>query len=1346
MPEAIEDEDLNEILSGLGTTLPPTPPAQAVARVVVVAQDDGDSAEEFLAAGVVSAERTVPDITKLWMKHHEFILVRSIQQLNEIVDAAIAAGCCALDLETEGLDNRIFYDTAEKPYTKHKIVGYCLSYDGHTGYYAPVRHNPEDGGTTLNLPIAEADAAITRLCKASQPVGVPTSVEKDPLSFREWGTPPKVILYFWNAKFDQEFLYPVTGIDWWHPDSFEDGNLLYFTYYSGDHQLSLKDKALHELYDIEGNPYEMIKLKELFVQGRRDIHFQLLAPDEPGCVKYAGSDAICTFLLCTDPRKHEAKRKPIMKLVKAKYNFTYRLEKQTSQSVRWMERSRVRVNKAKCEVLRVQNLEKRDALGAKIRALAEAKSFHGFEPSSSKQLSEFLFTDKGLNISLPVNTVDWPNGKPPVNEKSGQFKTDADTLESMLAEHPSPPEILQWVVDWRGFEKMNGTYLDNLVNNLDERSELRFQFKQTGAATGRFSAPAGDPSQGHSGIAIHGIPGTSAIREAFEARDGFTMVKADFAGEELRIAANVSGEMVWIKEFLEGDGDLHSITARAFFGKQNVSKEERGMGKCVHPDTLVYVGNSLISLRDALSFPDIEDTFQNAKAIIHDGDSWRDLTATFNGGTKPQVHVILSGGVLTCSENHRFEMRDGSFVRAADLQQGDLVRQSDAPKVTARPYPLLRVDLWEGLPPANYQLTHDLAYFAGLFVGDGTGSDSSAALTHGASGVVDNYGHDYEDWIQSLENSSRICGFTTSRKDKASLYLGSRVVVRFLRALGIQGKTRKHLRVPSWVTSSGKTAILHYLGGLFDTDGTVGVDSPNLDWTTKSFVLAGQVACAMRACGLDFNTELTFNKTYQRYYVRLRLTVRSSWQLHAFMKHVGKVSRLRPPTNEGKKKDRFEVVRVLPAGSAPCVDVSVGDSHRYLANGFVTHNTANFALIYGGGPAAIMRATGCDKLEATRRKQAFDKTVPAFAQWIKGQHAKVKKDKGVWTPLNRWIAIPDIDVPDPKVIAACERKSTNFPIQGAGADVMKFCLVLLCREFYKRKWIRQAGNDWIRMLLTVHDEIVFEIKHSLVQEALALICHVMASPAAIPKSPAWRVPLVVEPLIGLNWGAQYDYGMLMHGKPLTPDYKPYTGKNPKYKGQKFDWLGNSWSHLSGCPATDEGTCDCGSAKDIEIVVGDRVYHQVPPWLENLFIPPYLQTTTLVAAQVVPEEVVTAVVMSVPVNQVAPVSAPSAPKPSLVQPAPEKPVERARDVAVEVFCVKLGLLSYHTVRQVRTCIAEALDPDVGKVLCLLDGPSGRELIEPARGIRVIPEVFVKSMKELNLSNGEVFPYKFPGAVS
>ena len=938
--EEIDIDALDEML-GLSKDVSPGPVKRVEATVSSAASNE-ESPEDFMEAAGLKNERTVPDITRPWMAHHSFKLVKSADELDQIVDAAIAAKQCALDLETTGLDNRIFYDEQGKPYTKDKVVGYCLSYDGKTGYYAPVGHDPDDGGRNLNLPIDRVSAAIKRLCLAAQPVVKPGA---DPLAAKDkdWLEPPKLVLYFWNAKFDHEFLYPVTGIDWWHPESFEDGNLAYYTNYSDDKKLGLKWKAFDELRDPDGNPYEMIELKDLFRKGSK-IQFNKLSPDEPGCVKYACSDAICTFLLCTKPRVHEKKRQHVLARVREKMMFTYRVEKQTACAMRWVERPRVRVNRDKVKAALDENAGKRDAILAKITQLASAKGFHNFDPKSTKVLSEFLFSDKGLDISP----------KPERNEASGQYKTDADTLETLVKENPNVPDVLKWIVEWRGYEKLDSTYLQHMYNNVDERSEMRFQFKQTGAATGRFSAPAGDADQGMSGIPIHGIPSTSELRKCFEARDGYTFAKCDYAGQELRIAANVSGEMVWIKEFLEGDGDLHTITAKAFF-----------------------------------------------------------------------------------------------------------------------------------------------------------------------------------------------TDFDSVSKDR-----------------------QKELR------------------------------------------------------------------------------------------KMGKV--------------------------------------------------ANFALLYGGGPAAIMRATGCDKLEAARRKASFDKAVPTFAAWIKGQHGKVKKDKGVWTALQRWIAIPDIDSDDKAVIAACERKSTNFPIQGTGADVMKISLVLLCREFYKRGWLLQGGgDDSVRMLLTVHDEIVFEIRHARVQEALEVITKIMASPAGMagpPYSPKWRVPLIVEPLIGTTWAGEYDYGMLTHGRP----YK---------EGDKL--------------------------KDLEHVVGDRVYHKVPPWLEGLFKPGWETSgheppkegeggegsgETTPATSQAPAHVV-----ETPSVEVSPAPAPT----PAAKPATPKTYKQD-DVASTAVMVKISILTRQTVRQVRSACSDASDPDFGKLLVVVDA-LGNTLIDPSFQIRDIPDRLATLLKDYNLSDGVVYPY-------
>jgi len=930
----MDPEDLDEML-GLSRARTP----ETVKKVAVEESPDEDSPEALMEAAGLKNERSVPDITRPWMKHHTFKLIRTAEELDQIVDAAIAAKECALDLETTGLDNRIFYDEKGAPYTKDQIVGFCLSYDGHTGFYAPVRHDPSDGGPSLNLPVDRAEAAIARLCRAAQPVIKPEALDKDPLSAKEWVESPKLVIYFWNAKFDHEFLYPITGIDWWHPESFEDGILFHYTHFSDDKKLGLKWKAFDNLRDPENNPYEMIELRDLFPIKGSKISFGKLSPDEPGCIKYACSDAICTYLLCTKPRSHE-KRPDVLKAVRQEYNFTYRVEKQTSNATRWMERPRVRVNRDKVQAARDENLAKRDVILNKIKSLAEAKGYFNFDPKSTKTLAEFLFTDKGLNISP----------KPPLNEASGQYKTDADTLETLVKEHPDVPEVLKWIVEWRGFEKLDSTYLQHMYNNVDERSEMRFQFKQTGAATGRFSAPAGEAEFGFSGIPIHGIPSTSELRKCFEAREGYTFVKADYAGQELRIAANVSGENVWIKEFLEGDGDLHTITARAFF---------------------------------------------------------------------PEY----------------------------DKESGD---------------------------------------------------------------------------------------------------------------------RKKELR------------------------------------------------------------------------------------------KMGKI--------------------------------------------------ANFALLYGGGPAAIMRATGCDKLEASRRKGAFDKAVPTFAQWIKGQHAKVRKDKGVWTALRRWIAIPDIDSEDKAIQAACERKSTNFPIQGTGADVMKISLVLLCKEFYQRGWLKQGGGeDSVRMLLTVHDEIVFEIKHARVQEALDVIVRVMGSPtkmAGPPHSPPWRVPLIVEPLIGTTWAGEYDYGMLMHGKP----YK---------QGDKV--------------------------KEIETVVGDRVYHKVPSWLEGLFIPGW-QTQgheptkggDSGGSNGAPVDTVGGAVN--PTVTVPPVELSL--KPKIETP---KPVKRDDVASTPIVWMKVNLLTKQTVRQVRSACSDAFDPDMGKILYLTD-PTGHPLIDLHLQVKVIPERLATLLRDLNLSDGVVYPYQ------
>lgn len=1293
-----ETDDLVAVLDAAEPAADPPPAAPVV--------DHGNDLDAFMEDAGVQQEREVPDETKPWMKYHEFVLVRTVDEIEAIVDKAIEHGRVALDLETQGLDSRIYFDKDGNPETVHQIVGYCLSVDGHTGYYVPVRHDPKDGGSDLNVPLEGVTAAIKRLCLAAQPVGTPEAVEKDPLSFKApFERAPQVIIYFWNAQFDQEFLFPVTGIDWWHPDSFEDGMLACYSIYAADKGIGLKPKSKQLLRDPDGNPYEMIELKELFPNGRK-IQYDRLAPDEPGCIKYACSDGICTYLLCELPG--------VVALAREKHGFTYRLEKQVSQAVRTMERPRVKVKSDTIEKMLKEHRAERKIIFDAIQKFASTKGWHNLDPGSPKQLSEFLFGSGASELNITP--------KPPQNEKSKQYKTDASTLEEMVVINPHAPPILKQIVEFRAVEKVITTYLASMAANQDQNHELRFSFKQTGTGTGRFSAPAGKPEHGFAGVPVHGIPGESALRRVFIAREGYSMAKCDYAAQELRIAANVSGEKVWIKEFMEGDGDLHRITASAFFNKprEKITKDERTKGKCVHPDTLVITGEGPeLCTIGSLGFPVQEDTFLDLDVdtpiSIFDGQRLKPLKALYQGGVKPLVHVAISGGIVTCTPEHRFKLRDGELVRAGDLQSGMLLEETPVRPLGERDYPELSVALWRGVPAASYPLGHDLAYFSGVYAGDGTGTDSNIRLTHGDVDKIDAYGDPYEEWVQNLEASCLKCGLQPTRKDPATLYLGSRVLAKYMVALGIHGKHKKSLRVPSWVMGS-RSAFLHYLGGLFDADGTTGTDH-HMDMTTKNFVFGGQLATLMKSVGLSFNVELTYNKTYERYYVRLRLTVGSSWDMRFYLRHKGKLGRLREPVRPGRTKDRFIVSKVIDAGEGPCVDVTVeSEAHVYMANGFVTHNTANFALIYGGGPAAIVRATGCDKLEASRRKKAFDKSVPQFAKWVKGQHKIVKDELGVKTALGRWLGIPDAAVQAGDILhgkelssmdanairASCERYSTNYPIQGTGADIMKISMVLLCKDFYKRGWLRTGGDDSVRLLLTIHDEIVFEIRDDRVTEVIPIIVSIMESPDKMAR-PVWKVPLIVEPLISDSWGGGYDAIRMVQGMVA----------------KEGEVIVNGFLYKSTRKAERDVAGD--GEEGFSIGSGDDEVQMI-----RMLDPAWLRDVTPDEPGALPPEPTKPVVESVAV----PASAYQKPEVS-----EDKPSLKAKG-KVKIVVMRVNRLNKQTIKQVTMACIEAADYENGSVLHLMD-TQGATLIHPEDGRMINPEELGNRLFNLNLGEGTYF---------
>jgi hypothetical protein len=262
--------------------------------------------------------------------------------------------------------------------------------------------------------------------------------------------------------------------------------------------------------------------------------------------------------------------------------------------------------------------------------------------------------------------------------------------------------------------------------------------------------------------------------------------------------------------------------------------------------------------------------------------------------------------------------------------------------------------------------------------------------------------------------------------------------------------------------------------------------------------------------------EPCWNKTYKRWYFRVKVMRRDALRFTAYMRHPGKILRLTGGQLGGVRLPNV-VMEIIPAGDGPCVDVSLQDTdHLYWANGLLTHNSTNFALCYGGGGNAVDASTGCGKQEGWRIKDQFDKTYKGLKNWWGEQHKFARKYKYVMTAFGRRYPLPDIDHEMGGFRSKAERNATNGPIQGTSADITKLSMGLIYKECKARGWL-----DKVHMLITMHDELVFEIDRDVLSEAIDTFVAIMNRNAALLRL-RWPVPLTSDVELGPDWTVPWD--------------------------------------------------------------------------------------------------------------------------------------------------------------------------------------------------------------------------------
>ena len=184
-----------------------------------------------------------------------------------------------------------------------------------------------------------------------------------------------------------------------------------------------------------------------------------------------------------------------------------------------------------------------------------------FNLASTKQLQEILFDKLGLPVIQKT-----PKGAPSTNE---------EVLEELAFSHELPKVL----VEHRGLSKLKSTYTDKLPQMVNPKTgRVHTSYHQAVTATGRLSSS--DPNLQN--IPIRNEEGRR-IRQAFIAREGFTVVAADYSQIELRIMAHLSQDQGLINAFTQGK-DIHRSTAAEIFGValDEVTSEQRRNAKAIN--------------------------------------------------------------------------------------------------------------------------------------------------------------------------------------------------------------------------------------------------------------------------------------------------------------------------------------------------------------------------------------------------------------------------------------------------------------------------------------------------------------------------------------------------------------------------------------------------------------------------------------------------------------------------------------------------------------------------------------------------------------------------------------------
>jgi len=302
--------------------------------------------------------------------------------------------------------------------------------------------------------------------------------------------------------------------------------------------------------------------------------------DIPTVANYCGMDAYIAFQLVSQLRSE-------LQAVPRLYELLTDIEQPLEPVLAEMEFLGIRIDRAYLQEFSKRLEQDLETIEQNAYEAAGQK----FSLSSPKQLADLLFEKLGLDRKLSRKT------------KTG-YSTDAATLEKLqtrleteisslkqddrstaLSEKERRYTVVSSIIEHRTLSKLKSTYVDALPNLIrTDTGRVHTDFNQAITTTGRLSSS--NPN-------LQNIPIRTAfsrqIRAAFIPEPGWLIVAADYSQIELRILAHLSQEPVLLKTY-QNNQDIHALTARLLFQKDEITPEERRLAKVINFGVIYGMG------------------------------------------------------------------------------------------------------------------------------------------------------------------------------------------------------------------------------------------------------------------------------------------------------------------------------------------------------------------------------------------------------------------------------------------------------------------------------------------------------------------------------------------------------------------------------------------------------------------------------------------------------------------------------------------------------------------------------------------------------------------------------------